>query len=557
MKADGTVVSWGEGNVGRARVPGGPAPVVAVAGAGYGRAVVVRADGTIVGWPKGSKPFRDDVTGVAAVALGDNFTLALKKDGRLEVIGGSINGTPETGRFVAIAAGGSHALALRDDGTVVAWGDTSQGACGLGDGTRVPVGMLGSRHLLHILMEDGRGTSLGTAVPSDLGPVVGIAAARGGRFALKADGAVVNMATPAAPTGHTDVVAIAAGGYHTLMLKANGEVVALGSNPYGQCRVPDEAKTNVVAIAAGLHHSLALRANRTVVAWGRPIEVAPRVMGRRGGRRGSRMGGRFAPRVADVVAIAAGDNHSLALKVNGEVVAWGSNSHGQCTVPGELKGVVAIAAGRERSLALKADRKVAAWGRNDRGECDFAAAQTGVLAMAVSPFDFSPRDTFLVSQTTPSIENTKPLRFVRGEVPPGVRHRSRALCAHVVSEFDRDLKDRLNELTGAKALLESVIALGLPESLEQDDVLRGLLYGSESLIDRDGACALYEAELNRLNTTWRARPPTLKETSKARLKLFRERLGQRLDALEKSGTPEIPRMVSHTLLQLRLLRAAH
>jgi hypothetical protein len=56
-----------------------------------------------------------------------------------------------------------------------------------------------------------------------------------------------------------------------------------------------------------------------------------------------------------VVAIAAGDSHSLALKADGTVVAWGSNGSGQRTVPAGLSGVVAIAAGGAHSLALKAD----------------------------------------------------------------------------------------------------------------------------------------------------------------------------------------------------------
>jgi hypothetical protein len=51
-----------------------------------------------------------------------------------------------------------------------------------------------------------------------------------------------------------------------------------------------------------------------------------------------------------VTAIAAGTNHSLALKSDGTVVAWGDNDSGQATVPAGLSGVVAIAAGYEHSL---------------------------------------------------------------------------------------------------------------------------------------------------------------------------------------------------------------
>ena len=57
--------------------------------------------------------------------------------------------------------------------------------------------------------------------------------------------------------------------------------------------------------------------------------------------------------------------HSLALKSDGTVVAWGCGSglnRGQCSVPGSLAGVTAIAAGTYHSLALKSDGTVVAWG---------------------------------------------------------------------------------------------------------------------------------------------------------------------------------------------------
>jgi hypothetical protein len=50
-------------------------------------------------------------------------------------------------------------------------------------------------------------------------------------------------------------------------LQADGSLVAWGKNPYGQTNLPASA-TNVVAIAAGDYHFVALRADGTVIAWG-------------------------------------------------------------------------------------------------------------------------------------------------------------------------------------------------------------------------------------------------------------------------------------------------
>ena len=68
------------------------------------------------------------------------------------------------------------------------------------------------------------------------------------------------------------------------------------------------------------------------------------------------------------LAIAGGYNHSLALKSDGTVAAWGDNGSGQTTIPVGLSNVVAIAGGFSHSLALKSDGTVAAWGNNGFGQ---------------------------------------------------------------------------------------------------------------------------------------------------------------------------------------------
>ena len=52
---------------------------------------------------------------------------------------------------------------------------------------------------------------------------------------------------------------------------------------------------------------------------------------------------------AGFVAVAAGGYHSLGLKADGSIVAWGDNGYGQCNVPAPNAGFVAVAGGLRRT----------------------------------------------------------------------------------------------------------------------------------------------------------------------------------------------------------------
>ena len=189
-------------------------------------------------------------------------------------------------------------------------------------------------------------------------------------------------------SGIEDIVAVAAGAHHSLALKADGTVWAWGANDRGQvgngtysdsCERPDQVAglSGIVAIAAGEYHSLAVKNDGTVWGWGdnstyqigqhAPTTTPTPVM--KGG-------------IGSVVSVAAGGRRSVALKADGTVwqwgfwqipLPWGDSTYWLSRYVGDaesvgLSGVISVAAGSEHSMALKNDGTVWAWGVNNHGQ---------------------------------------------------------------------------------------------------------------------------------------------------------------------------------------------
>ena len=203
--------------------------------------------------------------------------------------------------------------------------------------------------------------------------------------------------TPAADAGKPDVTTLAWGDNGSGQL-GDGTTIHR-STPVSVCAPGRTAPctrflTDVVDIAAGTSHSLALRKDGTVLAWGNngggqlgdgtstnrrtPVRVcAP---------------GQTAPCtqfLTHVHTITAHGGHSLALRKDDTVVAWGTNGFGQLgdgttvnrrtpvrvCAPGQtapctqfLTHVHTIGAGRTHSLALRDGGAALAWGNNGAGQ---------------------------------------------------------------------------------------------------------------------------------------------------------------------------------------------
>ena len=285
LRSDGTVWGlgdnfWGELGDGQSSFDGSwnssianpPVQVSGLSGAigiaaGYLHSLAVKDDGTVWAWgdaihgdlgDNGSETYdavpvqvadptgTSHLTGVAAVAAGDSFSLALKSDGTVwawgyneygqcgpNASGQSSNLPVQVGSLtglVAIAAGGYHGLALKNDGTVWAWGENFYGELG--------------------------------------------------------DDSTTISSTPVRVSGLSGIVAIAGGQYHSLAVKDDGTVWAWGYNEYGQLgngmsgndqngnalvsTVPVQVSglSGVLAVAGGWNHSLAVKGNGTAWAWG-------------------------------------------------------------------------------------------------------------------------------------------------------------------------------------------------------------------------------------------------------------------------------------------------
>lgn len=243
-----------------------------------------------------------------------------------------------------LTAGLSHGAGLHGDGSLRSWGKNAEGQLG-----------------------NGGNAATGVPVPE----------------------------TPANATWRS----IEAGHHHTLGIRADGSLWAWGYNEHGELgagflgagtnrntpqREATASATGWFAAKGGGGHSIALRKDGTVWAWGMGLHNQ--------NGRADFQNSHTPEHVAkfntsldlnDVVAIAAGGSHNLAMRANGDLIAWGANDYGQTGIPGRPVGtgawapptrfaverdVMAVGAGWLHSLLLKRDGTVWSWGYNSEGE---------------------------------------------------------------------------------------------------------------------------------------------------------------------------------------------
>ncbi len=348
LKSDGTVWAWGNnafGQLGNGTTEDAYLPTQVIDATGFGvfegaidiacgagHTLILSSDSTV--WTYGSNRYGE---------LGDGTSTGYWTPNPLprQVIGPDSVGYL-TG-IIAIACGDTHSLALKSDSTVWTWGANWWGQ--LGDGTT---------------------SESATANP------------------------IPRQVVGTSGVGYlTEVIAIEGGNRHSMALRSDGTVCMWGANWYGTLGDGTSVDTNTPVFVVGIGGAgvlsditeiacnmkpLALRTDNKVLRWG----AYQRTPVYQSGPVGT---GDF----TNIVSIATGRNHHFAISSDSLVYAWGVNYFGQLgdgteitsSSPifvlspdgtGILSGISLITGGEYHSVAIKSDGTLWAWGRNNHGQ---------------------------------------------------------------------------------------------------------------------------------------------------------------------------------------------
>ncbi|MCL2503242.1 MAG: cell wall-binding repeat-containing protein [Coriobacteriia bacterium] len=241
-----------------------------------------------------------------------------------------------------VSAGTIHSLGIRDDGSLLAWGDNGAGQLGDGtwEGKSAPT-LIGDATDWKAVSAGG-GNFFAGAHSLALKEDGSLWAWGANNYGQLGDGTWEGKSTPVRIGSAADWKAIGTGNFHSLALKNDGSLWAWGWNEYGQLgngtkgdgtskNVPTRigVATDWEAISVGFNHSLALKTDGTLWAWG---------INWYGGLGDGTKEDKSTPtRIGDATdwkALSAGDWHSLAIKDDGSLWAWGTNFFGEA-VEGE------------------------------------------------------------------------------------------------------------------------------------------------------------------------------------------------------------------------------
>ena len=251
--------------------------------------------------------------------LGDNSTTL--RSSPVSVVGGFTD-------WCQASAGNFHSIAVRTNGTLWAWGNGSWGRMGDSstDNKLSPVSVVGG-------FTDWCQVSAGNYHSAAVRTNGTLWAWGFNGFGGLGDNTTVNKSSPVSVVGgFTDWCQASAGNYHSAAVRTNGTLWAWGNNGRGQLGdntiVHKSSPVSVVGgftdwcqASVGRYHSVAVRTNGTIWAWGNNAcgELGDNTIVNKSSPI-SVVGG-----FTDWCQVSAGRCHSAAIRTNGTIWAWGRN----------------------------------------------------------------------------------------------------------------------------------------------------------------------------------------------------------------------------------------
>jgi alpha-tubulin suppressor-like RCC1 family protein len=414
LKRDGTVVVWGSSAY-ASPAPEGLSNVVAIA-AGSLQNLALKSDGTVVVWGYSFESYFPpaDLSNVVAISASYYNFAALKADGSIALWGkngyGQTTAPPSlTNNVTAIDAGLECYVALKSDGTMIAWGwnyfnqtnvpaleervvgvssggghtlalvqmgpaEIVQQPAGqsayTGASATFRVGAFGSPPLSYQWFRNGSPIAIATNSTLTINP---IRMTIGGSYQVTISnrfGVVASDTAMLTPVDSAPLLVIqpkSRAGY--VGRSASFSVVADGSRPLryqwrfnGANVIWETSSTltlNPVATNQFGSYSVSI-SNAFGVVESTNVELYPGPVFAWGNNLSGQTN--VPSDLDDVVMLAGGSSHTLALRGDGTVVAWGSGGFTESTIRSWVTNVASIAAGNQFSVVLFRDGTAKAWG---------------------------------------------------------------------------------------------------------------------------------------------------------------------------------------------------
>jgi alpha-tubulin suppressor-like RCC1 family protein len=409
------------------------AELAAVTGGGRGTAralgaAVVTATTVDGGFTAGCSVTVGELSDIAAAAstfsAGDTYSLAIKADGTLWAWGDNSYGSLGLGDYIdrgvptqvgtennwaSVSAGYLHTLAIKTDGSLWGWGYCADGELGIGPN----YGNYDRNSPVRIGNENNWAS---------------VAASSYYSMAIKKDGSLWGWGLNSCgqvgvapnPTGfieewvpvraglENDWAFVAVGREHTMIIKKDGSLWAMGTGGWGQLglghdyedwkdrHIPSRVGDNTyVAVSAGYAFTMALDTDGRLWGWGDNYNY--------------QLGNpsyyeSWTPILVneddDWVFVGTGEAHTLALKANGSLWGWGWDGFQQLgfisddyyweehspVQSGTDTDWAFVSAGREHTLATKDDGSLWAWGRNNYSQVGNGVATDPGSYLSEAPF---------------------------------------------------------------------------------------------------------------------------------------------------------------------------